>query len=74
MNPNTCPPVIREKGAMFAPFSPRILAHALKNFRRETQGNWIYKNEVYQQLGYVLSGNIATIPPKPFPSFLFGKR
>jgi MTH538 TIR-like domain (DUF1863) len=48
----TCPPIINDIGAIFVPFSPKIVAHALTNWKMEAQGNWRYKDEVYQQLGY----------------------
>ncbi|PRH00405.1 hypothetical protein C6T60_25100 [Burkholderia multivorans] len=48
----TCPPIIRDIGAIFVPFSPKIVAYALENWKMETKGNWHYKDEVYQRLGY----------------------
>jgi hypothetical protein len=48
----TCPPIINDIGAIFVPFSPKIVAHALTNWKMEAQGNWRYKDEIYQQLGY----------------------
>ena len=47
-----CPKQIMEIGAIFIPFSPRILAYALVNFRKREQGNWHFQDEVYRQLGY----------------------
>ena len=47
-----CPKEIMGIGAIFIPFSPRILAYALVNFRKREQGNWHFQGEVYQQLGY----------------------
>ena len=47
-----CPKAIMGIGAIFIPFSPRILAYALVNFRKREQGNWHFQGEVYQQLGY----------------------
>jgi hypothetical protein len=47
-----CPPAIRNVGAVFIPFSPRIMAYALVNYRMRGQGNWHFRDEVYQQLGY----------------------
>lgn len=47
-----CPPVIRDIGAVFVPFSPRILAYALVNYRQRGQGNWHFQDSVYRQLGY----------------------
>lgn len=48
----TCPPIIRDIGAIFIPFSPHIIAHALENYEKKDKGNWYYKDEVYQKLGY----------------------
>ncbi|MCD0501256.1 TIR domain-containing protein [Achromobacter sp. MY14] len=47
----TCPPIMNDIGAIFVPFSPTIVAHALTR-RMETKGNWRYQDEVYQRLGY----------------------
>ena len=48
----TCPPIIKDVGAIFVPFSPKIVAHALVNWKMETKDDWHYKPEIYQQLGY----------------------
>jgi hypothetical protein len=48
----TCPPIIKDIGALFVPFSPKIVAHALANWKMEEKGNWHYKDEIYQRLGY----------------------
>jgi hypothetical protein len=48
----TCPPIIKDIGAIFVPFSPKIVAHALANWKMEEKGNWHCKDEVYQRLGY----------------------
>lgn len=47
-----CPEVIMNIGAVFLPFSPRILAYALINFQKRGQGNWHFPDEVYRQLGH----------------------
>jgi MTH538 TIR-like domain (DUF1863) len=52
MEDSTCPPIINNIGAMFVPFSPKIVAHALSNWTMETKDNWNFKPEVYQRLGY----------------------
>jgi len=49
-----CPPVLTDVGAIFVPFSPRILAYALVNYRKRQQGNWHFQDSVYGQLGYQL--------------------
>lgn len=48
----TCPPIIRNIGAIFVPFSPKIIKHALENATMEKDNAWHYKDSVYQQLGY----------------------
>jgi hypothetical protein len=52
MEDATCPPIIRNIGAIFVPFSPTIVAHALSNWTMETKDDWHFKPEVYQRLGY----------------------
>ncbi len=49
---STCPPIIRNIGAVFVPFSPKIVAHALANWQRATKDDWHYNSSVYQSLGY----------------------
>lgn len=48
----TCPPIIRNIGAIFVPFSPQIVAHALANWTMQPNDDWHYKDEVYRGLGY----------------------
>lgn len=48
----TCPPIIRGVGAMFVPFSPKIIGYALENYKKKDEGDWHYKNEIYARLGY----------------------
>lgn len=48
----TCPPIIRNIGAIFVPFSPKIVAYALENYKMHDRGDWHYVDEVYKQLGY----------------------
>lgn len=53
MNPLTCPPIIQNVGAVFIPFSPKIVAYALQNFRMDNKSSWYYyPDEIYKQLGY----------------------
>lgn len=52
MEDATCPPIIRGIGAIFVSFSPKIVAYALETWRMEATGNWYYKDEVFQRLGY----------------------
>lgn len=48
----TCPPIIRNIGAIFVPFSPDIIAYALNNYKINLDDDYHYKDEVYKQLGY----------------------
>lgn len=48
----TCPPIIRNIGAIFVPFSAKIIAHALNNYVMKPNDDYHYKDEVYKQLGY----------------------
>ncbi len=49
---DACPPVFKNVGAIFVPYSPKIVAHALKNYEKNDDQNWHYKEETYRQLGY----------------------
>jgi hypothetical protein len=69
-NASTCPPVMVNADAVFVPFSPQIVQWALEKWVRPDPKthNWYYFQDwVYQQLGYVIDGNIAKRPPKPNP-------
>lgn len=48
----TCPAIIRDIGAIFVPFSPKIIAYALENYKMNSNNDYHYKDEVYNQLGY----------------------
>ncbi len=48
----TCPPIIKNIGAIFVPFSPKIVAYALEHYKMHDKDNWHYKDEIYKQLGY----------------------
>jgi hypothetical protein len=67
INEQTCPPILRNIGAIFVPFSPAIVAHALQHAVRHESQNWEFNDSTYTQLGYVLKGNRAELPPRPFP-------
>jgi len=49
---STCPPIIKNIGAIFVPFSPKIVAYALENYKMQSNNDYHYKDEVYLQLGY----------------------
>ena len=49
----TCPPIVRDIGALFVPFRPKIIGYALEHYRmHDDDKNYSYKDEVYRQLGY----------------------
>lgn len=48
----TCPPIIRDIGALFVPFSPKIIGYALEHYRMHEDGAYSYKDEIYRKLGY----------------------
>lgn len=50
----TCPPIIRNTGAIFVPFSPKIVAYALENYKMNNDNDYHYKSTVYKGLGYDL--------------------
>jgi hypothetical protein len=47
-----CPSVLKNVGAIFVPFSPRIVAYALEHYKGNRDQDWHYKDETYKQLGY----------------------
>jgi hypothetical protein len=49
---STCPPIIRNIGAIFVPFSPKIIAYALEKYKMQPNDDFHYKDEVYASLGY----------------------
>lgn len=67
-----CPDFFANKGALFVPFSSRILAEALKWQPKTANNNWYFSDYVYTNLGHQLVGNTAVLPPPPNP-FQFGK-
>lgn len=52
MNKATCPPIIRDIGAIFVPFSPAIVGYAIQNYQMNNDDNYYYKEHVYTELGY----------------------
>ena len=48
---DTCPPIIRDIGAIFVPFFPKIVAYAIENYEmHDDNDNYHYKDHVYQEL------------------------
>lgn len=50
---STCPPVIRDIGAIFVPFSARIVAYALEFYQMNHDSNYHYNEEIYKKLSYL---------------------
>lgn len=48
----TCPPMIRDIGAIFVPFSPYIVRYAIENYRMHDSNNYHYPDDIYSRLGY----------------------
>ena len=48
----TCPPIIKNIGAIFVPYSPKIIAYALEHYAMNPNDDYHYKDKVYKQLGY----------------------
>ncbi len=52
MQAETSPPIIRDIGAIFVPFSPKIIAYAIKKYSmHDDNDNYHYKDSVYKELG-----------------------
>lgn len=50
---STCPPIIRDIGAIFVPFSPHVVAYAIQNYKMHAdRDNYHYKDHVYKNMGY----------------------
>lgn len=78
-NPYTCPQVFMSAGALFVPFSPKIVARALDpaHWQRPTplhHDHYYFEDWMYRQLGYTIEGYIAKLPPKPPPFFVQRRR
>jgi hypothetical protein len=72
-----CPDFFADKGALFVPFSSRIVAKALEPWKRNPRmpsesDDWYFQDAFYTAVGYQLIGHTAVLPPKVNP-FLFGK-
>jgi hypothetical protein len=67
MNPDTCPKILQDAGAVFVPFSPHIVQKALESYEGNDDGNWFCKDDVYIKLGYLLREKTAILIPKPKP-------
>lgn len=52
VDPITCPPIIKNIGAIFVPFKPKIVAYALEKYVMKASDDYHYKDSVYTELGY----------------------
>ena len=51
MNSEKCPPIIRNIGAIFVPFSPKIIGYALEKYKmHDDNSNYYYTDDVYDKL------------------------
>jgi hypothetical protein len=66
-----CPAFFAGVGALFVPFSPRIVSEALIWERQGSSTGYHFVDEVYSRLGYQLVGQTAILPPPRNP-FAFG--
>jgi len=62
-----CPSFFANIGALFVPFSSRILAEALRWQRQGDSPAYYFLDEVYTRLGYELVANTAVLPPPVNP-------
>ena len=68
-----CPAYFANLGALFVPYSSRIMAKALA-WQRQGSSPWYhFTDDFYTQLGYQLIGNTAVLPP-PLNPFLGGNK
>lgn len=52
LNADLCPPILKNVGAVFVPFSPAIIQHALTHPTNSELGDYYYAPEIYKNLGY----------------------
>ena len=62
-----CPAFFMGVGALFVPFSSRVLVEALAWHRQDTAPYYYYSDEFYTGLGYQLIGSTAVLPQPPNP-------
>jgi hypothetical protein len=62
-----CPDFFANVGALFVPFSSRIIAEALTWQKLGTSPWYYFLDEEYKRLGYQLIGKTAVLPPPPNP-------
>lgn len=62
-----CPAFFANVGALFVPFSSRILGEALTSHNDGGSPWYYFPDDVYTRLGYQLSNDKAILPPPPNP-------
>ena len=50
MNSEKCPKIIQNIGAIFVPFSPKVVAYALDNYQMKNSKSYYYPDSVYEKL------------------------
>ena len=73
MRDELCPSFFYNVGALFVPYSTRILSEALVWRKQGNSPAFYFFDEVYTRLGYQLVGGTAFLP-KPLNPFGFGAR
>jgi hypothetical protein len=72
-----CPSCFADQGAIFVPFSSRIIAEATKPHRFDLlpgqTKDFHFYDHIYTGLGYQIVGDTAVLPPPPNP-FLSGSK
>lgn len=48
---NLTPPILKDKGAIFVPYSPKIIQYTLNHFQAKKDSNWHYEKSTYDKLG-----------------------
>ncbi len=52
LDTDLCPPILQNVGAVFVPFSAKIIKHALTHPTNSEKGDYFFEPKVYQDLGY----------------------
>ncbi|MDB5810440.1 MAG: hypothetical protein JWN94_2562 [Betaproteobacteria bacterium] len=49
-----CPPILRNIGAVFVPYRPKIIAYALEHYKMHPNDDYHFTDDVYRKLGYTV--------------------
>lgn len=52
LNGDLCPPIMQGIGAVFVPYSPAIIQHALTHPTNSERGDYFFEPHIYKSLGY----------------------